>query len=154
MALQFDKKLKDLRQYYDYSQYKVAELMGISRNTYKGYEEARDIVPTIRLNDLANIFNCSIDYILDLTSEKEYSCSSETINFDLCKKRLKEFRKENKLTQNKLSQILNISQSTVAYFEKGRNLIATPFLYDICKKYGISADYLLGKVDSPKYIKK
>jgi len=26
-------------------------------------------------------------------------------------------------------------------------------LYDICKKYGISADYLLGKTDSPKFYK-
>ena len=31
-------------------------------------------------------------------------------------------------------------------------LIATPFLYTICKKYNISADYLLGKIDNPKYL--
>ena len=49
-------------------------------------------------------------------------------------KRLKEFRKENKLTQKKLASILNTTFSNIAFYEKGRNLIATPFLYEICKK--------------------
>ena len=36
--------------------------------------------------------------------------------------------------------------------EKGKYLISIPFLYTICKKYNISADYLLGKIDNPKYL--
>ena len=67
--------------------------------------------------------------------------------------RLKEFRKNNKLTQSKLAVILNTTQSVIADYERGRYLIATPFLYTICKKYNISADYLLGKIDNPKYLK-
>ena len=38
-------------------------------------------------------------------------------------------------------------------YEKGKTLILTSFLYTICKKYNISADYLLGKIDEPKYLK-
>ncbi len=68
-------------------------------------------------------------------------------------KRLKEFRKENKLTQVKLAEILNIANGTIAEYERGTNIIATPFLYTICKNYNISADYLLGKIDEPKYLK-
>ena len=56
--------------------------------------------------------------------------------------RLKEFRKENKITQNKLSELLKTSQSTIADYERGKNYLPTPFLYTISKKYGISADYL------------
>lgn len=67
--------------------------------------------------------------------------------------RLKEFRKENKLTQESLAQLLNVVKGTVGNYESGRALIATPFLYEICKKYKISADYLLGKIDEPKYLK-
>ena len=67
--------------------------------------------------------------------------------------RLKEFRLEHKLTQVKLANILNTTFSSIAFNEKGRNLIATPFLYTICSKYEISADYLLGIVDKPKYLK-
>ena len=62
-------------------------------------------------------------------------------------KRLKEFRKNNKITQEKLALILNTTQSVIAGYESGRYLIATPFLYMICKKYNISADYLLGRID-------
>ena len=67
-------------------------------------------------------------------------------------KRLKEFRKENKLTQEKLANILNTTFSNIAFYEKGRNLIAIPVLYEICKKYNISADYLLGRIDNPKFL--
>ena len=62
-------------------------------------------------------------------------------------KRLKELRKEFKLTQDKLAKLLETTQSVVCGFEKGRNLIATPFLYTICHKYHVSADYLLGRID-------
>ena len=63
---------------------------------------------------------------------------------------LKELRKDNKITQEKLSKELNIARSALANYERGRNVIATPFLYTICKKYHISADYLLGKIDKIK----
>ena len=78
------------------------------------------------------------------------------LNIDIHKigQNLKEFRKENKITQLKLAQTLNTNQSVIANYERGRTVIATPFLYAICTKYNISADYLLGKIDSPKYLNK
>ena len=57
------------------------------------------------------------------------------------------------MTQKKLALILNTTYSNIAFYEKGRNFIATPFLYQICHKYHISADYLLGKINEPKYLK-
>ncbi len=54
------------------------------------------------------------------------------------------------MTQDKLAKILNTNQSVIANYERGRTVIATPFLYTICKKYHISADYLLGKIDEIK----
>ena len=74
------------------------------------------------------------------------------INPEKCSIRLKELRKEKKLTQVKLAQSLNTSHSVISSYEKGKTLILTSFLYTICKKYNISADYLLGKIDSPKYL--
>ena len=67
--------------------------------------------------------------------------------------RLKELRKEYNLTQNQLAKVINVATSTISDYERGINVIATPFLYQICKKYHISADYLLGKVNDPKYLK-
>ena len=48
--------------------------------------------------------------------------------------RLKEFRKENKITQNKLSELLKTSQSTIADYERGKNYLPTPlFIYHFQK---------------------
>ncbi len=49
--------------------------------------------------------------------------------------------------------MLNTVHPVITNYENGKHLIATPFLYTICSKYNISADYLLGKIDSPKYLK-
>ena len=93
-----------------------------------------------------------MDYLFEFTSISFYKNSKEKINKVLSGERLRNFRKDNKITQDKLAAVLNVSRSTIAEYERGTNLIATPFLYTICKKYNISADYLLGKIDSPKYL--
>ena len=67
-------------------------------------------------------------------------------------RRIVQFRKDNKITQSELAKVLNTSQSTLSAYEHGETLILTSFLYTICKNYNVSADYLLGKVDEPKYL--
>ena len=67
-------------------------------------------------------------------------------------RRIRQRRKALGLTQEKLAKELNMARSALANYERGRNVIATPFLYQICKKYNISNDYLLGRIDEPKYL--
>ena len=143
-------KLKELREYNNLSQYDIANLLGIKRSSYNQFEQQYDIIPIKRLNEVANIFNCSIDYIFGLTDNKNYNIINKEINLEVSKNRLKTFRKERKITQNKLAQILKTTPSVVSGFERGRNIIATPFLYELCKKYHVSADYLLGKTNEPQ----
>ena len=151
--MNYGKKLKELREYNNLSQYDIAKLLNITRSSYNYFEHQYGIIPLNRLNELANIFDTSIDYILDLTKVKKYNNSKKEINITISSERLKSFRKEQNLTQAKLANILNSVHSVVGTFERGENLIATPFLYTICKKFNISADYLLGKIDHPKYLK-
>ena len=87
-------------------------------------------------------------------SKKLYEQYRKDNNIKLQKLRLKELRKKHNLTQQSLADILQCSKSTISGYEIGKNIIATPFLYQICKKYNISADYLLGKIDNPKYLNK
>ena len=77
----------------------------------------------------------------------------EEVNTSLIRERLRKLREEHNLTQKELAKILRVSPSTISEYEREAKLIATPFLYDICKKYHISADYLLGKIDKPQYYK-
>ena len=145
--MNYGEKIKVLREYNGYSQREVAEKLGIKRSSYNQFEQQYDIIPIKRLNQLANLYDVSIDYLLDFNTTKKYKNSNEEINLELSKKRLKEFRKVNNLTQKDLADILQTVQPVIANYEKGRSLIATPFLYTICKKFKISADYLLGKTN-------
>ena len=150
--MDYNIRLLELRSDLNLTQEEIAKVLKISRSTYKDYELQTSIIPIKHLVTLSDFYHVSIDYILGLTSTQQYK---QTYEVDKIKagQRLKEFRKEHKLTQVKLANILNTTFSSIAFNEKGRNLIATPFLYQICKKYNISADYLLGKTDEPKYLK-
>ncbi|MCM1053001.1 MAG: helix-turn-helix domain-containing protein [Ruminococcus sp.] len=145
--------LKKIRTERNLTQSVVAEYLNISQVTYSHYEIQEKIIPLERLNELTNFFNVSIDYIFSFTNVLNYKNNLKDIDKALSGKRIKELRQENKMTQKKLAEILNTAHQVISRYEKGIYVIATPFLYDICKKYHISADYLLGKIDNPKYLK-
>lgn len=149
----YSKKLKEIRDEKGLKQKDIAKILSIEYSTYSVYEVEINILPIKYMNVLANYFNVSIDYLFSLSTKKKYSNTNSEINIELSGKRLLEFRKSLKYTQDKLASILNVNRSTIAYYEKGKNIIATPFLYSICTKYKVSADYLLGKIDEPKYLK-
>lgn len=153
IPMNYGDNLKKLRIEKNLTQKEIAKILNIAKQTYNHYELQENILPIKHINTISNFYNVSIDYILGLTSTPNYPNSKKGINNIEAGNRLKEFRKENKLTQVKLASILNTTFSSIAFNEKGRNLIATPFLYTICKNYKISADYLLGKIDNPKYLK-
>ena len=144
--------LKNLRTENNLTQKEIADILKIARQTYNHYEVQESIIPLKYLNELANYYQVTIDYLLGLTNNKSINSSLSIIDPKLSGERLKNWRKEQKLTQVKLANILNTFHTVIVDYEHGKNLIATPFLYTICKKYNISADYLLGKTNKPKYL--
>ncbi len=150
--MNYSEILKKMREEKALSNIDMGKILGISDSMYSRYEKQNQIIPVKYLDTLSKFFKVSIDYLLGITNIKEYK-KSGTINLEKSVVRLKEFRKENNLTQIELAKILNVANGTIANYERARNVIATPFLYEICSKYSISADYLLGKIDSPKYLK-
>ncbi|MCI8671647.1 MAG: helix-turn-helix transcriptional regulator [Bacilli bacterium] len=104
-------------------------------------------MPTKHLNALCNYFNISVDYLFGFTNNKNYENSNNKISKTKTMLRLKELRKEYKISQSDLAESIGSAKTTISGYERGARIIATPFLYDICKKYKISADYLLGKTD-------
>jgi len=61
--------------------------------------------------------------------------------------RLKELRKEFKLTQSDVAKFLNISESAYGYYEQGRNEISISSIQKLAEKYGVSVAYILCETD-------
>ena len=135
----YGEKLKNLREEQDVMQKDLAKLLNISRSMVGRYENEYVIIPLKHLIKICDYFNVSLD--------------KKGLIKDKLKVRIKEVRLDKNLTQSELADILNVSTSVIAGAEQGRRSIATPFLYDLCKKYNVSADYLLGRIDEPKYLK-
>lgn len=64
-------------------------------------------------------------------------------------KRLKEARREKKLTQEQVGAVLGVTGSTVIYYEQGKNRLRTLELVQLCSVLGINVGELLnGMVDT------
>ena len=149
----YKNQLINLREEKDLKQREIIKMLNIRKSTYSEYENEYKIIPIKHLNAFSNFYNVSLDYIFEFTNIKRYPNYRGEIDKKLTKIHLKELRKKHELTQKSFGDVLKCSKSAIGGYERGINLIATPFLYDICKKYNISADYLLGKIDHPKYLK-
>ncbi len=125
------------------SQKEISQVLNISNYTYSHYETQDSLIPLKHLITFANYFNVSLDYLFNFTSKVNYPDLSKNLNLITMGNNLKTFRKNNKITQNKLAKQLCIARSILSEYEHGNYLISTSTLYTLCKIYNISADYLL-----------
>ncbi len=140
------KRLSDIRQDKNLSQYQLACLLQVNQATYSKWETGKEIIPLNMLHKFCLITECSMDYALGL--KKKNHCPdliSPTLDKKKIGKQLIEFRENNNLTQLQLAQILNTTQSTISAYENGKTMILTAFVYQIARKYGVSADILCAR---------
>lgn len=64
-------RIEDLRIDNDYTQQQLAEYLGCQREVYRRYEKGTRQIPVDYLIKLSRLYNVSIDYIVELTSNKE-----------------------------------------------------------------------------------
>lgn len=145
-------RLKEIRHKYDLTQRECAEKLKISKSYYNYFETGERIIPIPRLNDYCNKFKVNFDYVLGFEEYPENPPKSFKLKPELISKRLKEIRKNRDLTQKELADTLNTSQSTISAYENGKTLILTAFLYELCTKLNISADYVVGRSNVAKKI--
>lgn len=67
-------------------------------------------------------------------------------------KRLKELRKTKGLTQKALAESIGITPGAIYTYEANRQTPNIQVLFDICEKYHVSADWLLGLDELPEKI--
>lgn len=60
-------RLRALRLSHDYTQQYLAEFLHCRQNTYSQYETTNRTIPIDSLKDLANLYQTSIDFLVDFT---------------------------------------------------------------------------------------
>lgn len=61
--------------------------------------------------------------------------------------RLKELRQEKQLGQNKLAELLDLSNASISYWENGKQEPTASALFKLADFFNVSVDYLLGLED-------
>ena len=60
------------------------------------------------------------------------------------RKRMRNLREDNDLTQREAGKIINKSQQGYSHIEDGRAELKIEDLIKLCKFYGVSSDYFIG----------
>ena len=147
--MKFD-KLLEIREEHNLLQKDIANLLNVSVGTYAMNEEGHDTITLKHLIQFCDYFQVSLDYVFNFTQMKYYENSLSSFQVNILCNRLKEIRKKNKYTQVMMGKLLNIDHSVWCRYEQGKTLIPTSFLYILCKKFHVSSDYVLGRIDEEK----
>lgn len=141
------KRIIDLRENNNLTQKDMTKILNIGKSTYARWETDEALIPLKHLNNLCIYFDVSMDYMIGFTDKNNYTIVNKKLNNVLMGKRLKQFRHEQGLTQTNLAEELNTAQSVISSYESGKTRILTAFAYEIVKKYGVSLDWLCGRID-------
>lgn len=138
-------RLVEIREDLNHRQKDIADILGITQQSYSLWENGSKVIPLKHLNNLCNYYNLNMDYVIGLSSIKYYNITNKEIDKILIGERLRKIRKDKNITQEELANILNTTHSTISAYESGKTTILTAFAYEICKRYNISMDYLCGR---------
>ena len=69
--MDYQRRIRDLREDHDLTQQQVAEILGTSQTMYARYERGANELPIRHLIRLADLYKVSTDYILGRTNRKD-----------------------------------------------------------------------------------
>lgn len=139
-------RLSAIREKQGYKQYEMADKLGIHFSSYGNYERGEDTITVLNLIKFSNITGFSLDYLLEITDFNITYKKLENIDVKQIGTNLKMLRKKHNYTQEYIAQKLNCAISTYCYYEQGRSLIKTSFLFELNNIYSeFSADKLFNR---------
>ena len=71
MGVNYQKRIRDLREDHDKTQQNIAEVLGTSQTMYARYERGSNEMPIRHLITLCRYYRVSADYILGLSNQKK-----------------------------------------------------------------------------------
>lgn len=93
----------------------------------------------------ANYFNYSIDYVLGLTNDRRKNNVIPVLDLKVLGNNIKNLRIKNELSQDNLTNFLEVTQACIVRYEKGLVCISTSNLYKLSKEFKVSISYLCWK---------
>ncbi len=139
------KRLKELRKEKNLSQAELAEFINMSQTGYSQYERTTRKISLETLKNLADFYNISADYLLELTDFKDKYKPSKMDNNSLI--RLKEIREDRDLLQEDIAKVLNMSRKGYSHYESNYSEIPINKLITLAKYYNVPVDYILYLTD-------
>lgn len=139
-------KLKELRDYEAKTQKETATLLDVERATYAGWECGKDIIPLLKLNDLANFYQVTLDYLVGLTETQEKRTKKIDIDPTALSDNIKMIRLSHHLSQKDFGASINTSQSNIHKYEHGKSLITTMYALELAKNYDYKLDEIIQKI--------
>jgi transcriptional regulator with XRE-family HTH domain len=95
------KRLRELRKENKYTQEEMAKKLGVTTSAYGFYEQGRIVPDTLKILELANMFNVTTDYLLGLSEDKK------PIE-DITERQKKAIRMTDQLTDEQFKSILEM----------------------------------------------
>lgn len=139
-------RLKERRSYEGLTQREIAEILGVERATYAGWETGKDIIPLKKIFILANTYRLSMDYLTGLNdNDQKYKSKVNSIDVKEVAKNLKTERKRIGLTQSDIANALQTTQSNIHKYESGKCLITTMYALEFSKQFNYPLDKMLGR---------
>lgn len=137
-------KIKMIRESKNMSQKELGELLNKSQGTIAKYENDTAEMDYATLNAFCKFADCSTDYLLN-----DCSVESAKNSLHLFGERLRYLRREKKLTQKQLGDVIGINHHSITSYEMGKSEPSYNVLVKLADFYHCSTDYLLGRVDYP-----
>ena len=142
--MNFD-RIKYIRESNELTQSETAKKLNVTRSAYSLWEINKNIIPLTILNNFCNIFNVSMDYVVNNSNTKNYKLEKNILDKKDIGSKLRLIRKEMNLTQEKLADIFNTTHSAISAYENGKTILLTAFAMQLCKKYRYSLDWICNK---------
>lgn len=67
--------------------------------------------------------------------------------------RIRNLREDEEKNQTEIAKLLKTTQSYYAQYERGIRPLPIEHLITLCRYYNVSADYILGFIDTPRKLK-
>ena len=139
-------KLKQIREDNQMTQEKISNILGCKRSAYSLWEINKNTIPLYYLNKISNEFNINIDYLADLSNEKNIKFKKNEIDRVELGKNIRLARKSVNYTQEKLASKLNTTHSVISAYEFGKTAVPTLFMIEIAKITKKSLNWFLNKI--------